>query len=81
MTCWMYRVLELDDDGDPLDWGVVQAHDLHAAQVLVRTHLLAIFETDYEALDVAFYPAVVPDGPSVWLSDNRITTTINLEAR
>jgi hypothetical protein len=53
---WLYRVLEQDNDGDPLDFGAVTAAGLAEAQELVRAHLADVLGDDvYNALPVRFY--------------------------
>jgi hypothetical protein len=39
MRLWLYRVKEIDDDGDPLDHGVVKATTVKLAQKLVTKRL------------------------------------------
>jgi hypothetical protein len=55
---FQYRVLEMDDDGDPLDHGVVRADHVREACALVAAHLrlLVELEADDEPLTVRFYP-------------------------
>jgi hypothetical protein len=62
-TTWLYRVLEMDDDGDPLDFGAVSAASLAEAQELVREHLADILGNDgWEALPVRFYAVTSTTG-------------------
>lgn len=39
---YLYRVLGTDDDGDPLDFGVVQAESSYGAARIVSQHLAAL---------------------------------------
>jgi hypothetical protein len=65
---WAYRVLEQDDEGDPLDFGMVSAGSLAEAQELVTAHLIDCFGDDvYEALPVRFYAVTRASG--VWQTD------------
>lgn len=54
MTLWLYRVLENDEDGDPLDWGCVNAPTLEAAIELVTGRIAETTDADYE-YEVGFY--------------------------
>jgi RNA polymerase subunit RPABC4/transcription elongation factor Spt4 len=68
-TQWLYRVLEQDDDGDPLDFGAVTAASLPEAQELVAAHLRDILGDDvWSELPVRFYPVTGTTG--VWACDN-----------
>lgn len=42
MKQWFYRVLENDDEGDPLDFGAVSADNFQEAKQLVTAHLVTI---------------------------------------
>ena len=53
LTLWLYRCLDTDDDGDPLDFGVVAATDSDAARVAVTAHLTELGIGDTE---VRLYP-------------------------
>ena len=57
LRLWLYRVLDTDDEGDPLDHGPVLAVDLARAKKLVKAHLLTLgtFGWDGGALRVRFY--------------------------
>lgn len=73
-TQWLYRVLEQDDDGDPLDFGAVSAASLGEATELVTAHLIDILGDDvWEELPVRFYPVTSTTG--VWASDRPYTDT------
>jgi hypothetical protein len=43
MKTYLYRVLENDDEGDPLDFGFLRARDENTAWVAVRRQLGQIF--------------------------------------
>jgi len=58
---YLYRVLNTDDDGDPLDHGVVRAADLDAAAHWVEDHMREIFGKDWGGISVRFY-ALRDDG-------------------
>jgi hypothetical protein len=66
MSIYGFRVLENDDDGDPLDHGVVSAPDIDSAARLVRDHLvdqgLAVV---CAGVAVRFYPTA-PQQYGVW---------------
>lgn len=49
MHLYGYRVLENDEDGDPLDHGVVRAMSMETALQLVREHLKKL--TQYEDME------------------------------
>jgi len=36
---WLYRVLQMDDDGDPLDHGVVKAREMRDVKRYLTRHL------------------------------------------
>jgi len=52
---YLYRVLDLDEDGDPLDHGVVRAVSVDAAARYVGARLREIFEADCQPMTVRFY--------------------------
>ena len=54
MKLWLYRVLENDEDGDPLDWGCVNAPTLEAAIELVTERIATVTDADCE-YEVGFY--------------------------
>lgn len=63
-----YRVLENDDDGDPLDHGVVAAYTAPEAFSYVRSRLTAIrtpSEAEDGALTVRLYPLTLPTAPGL----------------
>lgn len=39
---YLYRVLGTDDDGDPLDFGIVQAESSYSAARIVSQHLATL---------------------------------------
>lgn len=57
MQMWLYRVLEVDDDLDPVDHGIVRAKDLDAAVAFVAARLGSFW--DEEEVAVRFYS--IPD--------------------
>lgn len=52
---WLYRILEVDDDGDPLDHGVARASDAKELMGFLAKHLTAIVGEGVE-LTVRVYP-------------------------
>jgi hypothetical protein len=44
---WMYRVLGFDDEGDPIEHGLVRASSKKDAVILIKQHLKDILETSY----------------------------------
>lgn len=55
---YQYRVLETDDDGDPMDHGVVRADDFDEACALVEAHLTDLQLSDEwtcSGVEVRFY--------------------------
>ena len=79
-TQWLYRVLEQDDEGDPLDFGAVTAASLAEAQELVAAHLTDIVgDCGWLELPVRFYPVTRASG--VWeTSSAYIDTDVVLPA-
>lgn len=61
LQSWLYRVLANDEDGDPLDFGIINAPSIGDAEVMVIDRLSAIFEgpaEEPEQFHVRFYPIV-----------------------
>ena len=56
MNLYQYRVLDTDDEGDPLDHGVVCAKTLKEAVALVGAHLAEIISD--EEVEVRFYELI-----------------------
>jgi hypothetical protein len=72
-SLYLYRVLENDDEGDPLDFGVVRAPDVSEAATLVTRRLSDVLgEGEY---DVRLYPLIDLPGPRV-LHSNEFTDRI-----
>ncbi len=63
LKLYLYRSLDVDGDGDPLDHGVVRAADLEAAAQLVEDRMREILGDDDDgwAITVRFYP-LLDDG-------------------
>lgn len=55
MNWYLYRIAENDDDGDPYDWGVVQAATVAQAQDKIEKHIHGILDND-EPLTCRLYP-------------------------
>ena len=55
---WLYRVLENDDEGDPIDFGVVRATNEDQAHASVAAHLTELEAAGWDGgtLQVRFYP-------------------------
>lgn len=71
---WLYRVLENDDEGDPLDFGVVEASTFDEAQKKVTAHLVEI-HGDFDQT-VRFYK--ITGQVDVWATDDPYVD-VNLE--
>ena len=71
---WLYRVLENDDDGDPLDFGMVSATNGPEADGKVRRYLQDALEM--KGVTVRLYEQEQHDG--VWQSIGRVRT-INVD--
>lgn len=68
---WLYRVLENDDVGDPLDFGMVSAASAPEADGRVRRYLLNVIGLDSGTL-VRMYEQQRMDG--VWESVGGVRT-------
>lgn len=56
MKLWLYRTKDIDEDGDPIDHGVVKASTKKLAISLVTKRLKSIIDTtDSAGLDVKLY--------------------------
>lgn len=76
MQIYGYRVLENDDEGDPIDHGVVSATDAGHAEDIVRTHLTLLGNED-TTLVVRFYPLKSRKSAGIWAdADNFFDATI-----
>lgn len=51
----LYRFLDTDDDGDPIDWGIVSADDIETATETLAAHLYGLGSTE----NGGTFPAVV----------------------
>jgi hypothetical protein len=81
VTQWLYRVLENDDDGDPLDFGVVQAESLLQAQARVAAHLKELGTAGWYGgeLAVRFYEITGYDANGIAASDGHfVTVTLDI---
>jgi hypothetical protein len=56
MNTYLYRIREVDDDLDPLDFGVLRAPDVDAAYVMVTARIIELFGRDGETYPVRVYP-------------------------
>ncbi len=75
MNLYMYRVLEVDDECDPLDHGVVRAASVEEAAKFVEAHLreigqLSVGGDDDECLLVRFYALKDSGEGGVFSSDS-----------
>jgi hypothetical protein len=59
MKLWLYRTSENDEDGDPMDFGVLRADTVGEARKYINAHLKHLWPDDplleywvYELLDV-----------------------------
>ena len=77
MKYWLYRVNGNDDEGDPLDFGVVEADDYEEAQELVAKHLGDLGIGEYDGLaPVYFYSVINTSG--VWQTQGREEVTLEI---
>lgn len=79
---WLYRVAETDDDGDPLDWGVLQATTKAAVIRQLARHFkaLGIAGWDGGTLPVKLYQGVQFGPHGVLESVDAIDVTITVKA-
>jgi hypothetical protein len=86
LRLFLYRVLENDDDGDPLDFGPVFAADLARAKVLVKAHLLTLGSFGWEGgtLRVRFYDlgiAAISEGVPTNADTDNVDVTLRATKR
>jgi len=74
---WLYRVLEQDEDGDPLDFGVVNADAFVEAQECVTRHLNTIMSV--ESVEVRFYQVKGVDANGIVETEGYVDLLLTLD--
>jgi hypothetical protein len=78
---FLYRVMETDDDGDPLDHGVVRADDTNQLRELLEERFgnIGLFNIG-DRIDVKVYPLINPKDTGIFGNESPFNMVIRQDS-